>query len=531
MIEVKKIAIAILALFLFSVVLFSNKVYATTEVDANYMQTIIDMLPNKINLDIPEVECEKAENVVISYIEEALKSAHIAYKVCDDDNGKYIKLTEVNIEGYDIEISDITGSIYSKEDFYNSEVYIEAVKRTENENTTNSNYTKRKNIELVYNNTEDYNLEDENFVNSLSLKSPKYYEVNYDFMLNISWDEMDKNYMNLISKYYEDIINDKTVTVKATSGAGGTDGGLNLWTWESGTHLGIFKNGKLYRCVTVGEECTVPVFYVPNDISSDQLESYILNFINEKFEKYFSEVEINGLKEKAISLKKGNTLGIEIENSYIVEIESSDIQESTIIIRKEAPKKVSDVDTKTSIKIDTTTDIVPSTAKLVAKKITEGSEYNTAVKALEKDARKFVLYDINLLNDNIKIQPNGNVTISTPVPAEYDTTKIVVYRISDDGIKTKLNASVKDGFVVFETDHFSSYAVVEENKTTSEDTTKTTEDEKNEDTTIEESNTEETKKEHIKDETPKTGNNNISTIVYSILSVLLSAGIAVVKKF
>ena len=43
--------------------------------------------------------------------------------------------------------------------------------------------------------------------------------------------------------------------------------------------------------------------------------------------------------------------------------------------------------------------------------------------------------------------------------------------------------------------------------------------------------TQDTTNEHIKDDTPKTGNNDIATIVCSILSVLSAAGIAIVKKF
>ena len=72
------------------------------------------------------------------------------------------------------------------------------------------------------------------------------------------------------------------------------------------------------------------------------------------------------------------------------------------------------------------------------------------------------VYDLNLILDGVKIQPNGAVVVTLPAPklnAEYD--RIIVVYIAPDGsyeeCKTTVNA---DGSISFETDHFSKYAVI-----------------------------------------------------------------------
>ena len=169
----------------------------------------------------------------------------------------------------------------------------------------------------------------------------------------------------------------------------------------------------------------------------------------------------------------------------------------------------------------TTTAVVPEGTTLTAEKVTKGDNYNTVVKAVEKDVTKFVLYDISLVNNNAKIQPNGKVKVSIPVPEGYDTSKIVVYRVSEDGTKTKLDVTVKDGYITFETDHFSNYVVGEEKaeETTTTPTTTPTTTTKN-------------STERKLDSTPKTGEeSNVVTIISSILTIVSALGLAVVKKF
>ena len=72
------------------------------------------------------------------------------------------------------------------------------------------------------------------------------------------------------------------------------------------------------------------------------------------------------------------------------------------------------------------------------------------------------MYDLSLLLEGAKIQPNGTVTITIPAPdlaAEYDSI-IVVYIAPDGSYEECVTTVNDDGTITFETDHFSQYAVI-----------------------------------------------------------------------
>lgn len=76
---------------------------------------------------------------------------------------------------------------------------------------------------------------------------------------------------------------------------------------------------------------------------------------------------------------------------------------------------------------------------------------------------KVTMFDISVTVDGEQVQPNGMVTVRIPLPKGYNPNKCVVYYVAADGTMEELKTyHVKDGYVWFETDHFSYYAVVEE---------------------------------------------------------------------
>ena len=80
----------------------------------------------------------------------------------------------------------------------------------------------------------------------------------------------------------------------------------------------------------------------------------------------------------------------------------------------------------------------------------------------EKSNFKKSLFDITTTIDGEAVQPDGTVLVKIPLPEGYNPEKTVVYHVSDDGKLEKLESSVADGYVVFETTHFSYYAIVDE---------------------------------------------------------------------
>ncbi|MDR1631060.1 MAG: LPXTG cell wall anchor domain-containing protein [Oscillospiraceae bacterium] len=111
---------------------------------------------------------------------------------------------------------------------------------------------------------------------------------------------------------------------------------------------------------------------------------------------------------------------------------------------------------------------------LSAAPVTSGANFTLADGALKDPADKFTLFDIALIKDGVKVQPNGKVLVSIPVPQGYDGSKCKVYRIEADGGKTDMNASLKSGRLEFEADHFSLYAVAQVKSGSGTTTTTTT---------------------------------------------------------
>lgn len=74
----------------------------------------------------------------------------------------------------------------------------------------------------------------------------------------------------------------------------------------------------------------------------------------------------------------------------------------------------------------------------------------------------YELYNICFVKNDQLIQPNGKVTVYMPIPDGMNGSTCKVYRQEEDGAWTILDAHKERNYLVFETDHFSLYAVVGE---------------------------------------------------------------------
>lgn len=352
---------------------------------------------------------------------------------------------------------------------------------------------------------------DETYVKNLKLTSPKYYEVDLDYLPYNSedgntWESVHQKYFKMIGDYYTKQINNKAITVTASSMVGGTDGGLNLWTWEHGTELKIYLNGTLCDTRTMGQELTVPVIKVPNTIAANELNSYLKEVII-KANKAFGE--------KITKIESGTKLvaGVEIPNGYTIYSDYG--MESVVIVRKEkVSEPVKKEETTTKIKLEADTSVIPANTVLNTKEVKDEKVLNTVKESLKDIATKYMVYDINLLSDGVRIQPNGKVKISIPVPTEYNKSNLVVYRVADNGDKTEYTVKVNRDVATFETDHFSTY-VLAEKETKSNTNNVVDKEQKN-------NNTKETRK---KDDTPRTGT---TASIYFMIPVAVISAIGII---
>ncbi len=131
---------------------------------------------------------------------------------------------------------------------------------------------------------------------------------------------------------------------------------------------------------------------------------------------------------------------------------SSSVSSPTLIIPPVEEQPIVLTDDETGVKLGAKEGVLPPDATLVV----EPSDF-----VLTDATGKFAAFDISLESGGVKIQPNGKVQVSIPVPSDYDMERLTVYHIAEDGTKTELPCAVTGGAVTFETDHFSLYVVAE----------------------------------------------------------------------
>lgn len=99
-----------------------------------------------------------------------------------------------------------------------------------------------------------------------------------------------------------------------------------------------------------------------------------------------------------------------------------------------------------------------------ASRKTSGSEFDRAHTALNGTANQLIVYDIKLRSGSDYVQPKSAVTLKIPIPAGYDTKKLLLYRINDDGSSELINGKVNGSYYEASVEHFSLYALVESNQ-------------------------------------------------------------------
>ena len=127
-------------------------------------------------------------------------------------------------------------------------------------------------------------------------------------------------------------------------------------------------------------------------------------------------------------------------------------------------------DQKFNFNIKAANGVIDDGAYLSIAKTVSGSDYEAAKEVTKDAASHIAVFNIDLLKDGAKIQPNGNIEFTVDVPNNFNNDLIAVYRLSSDGTSyVKLTSSVKDGKVTFVTDHFSTYIIAEEKQVINSD--------------------------------------------------------------
>ena len=120
------------------------------------------------------------------------------------------------------------------------------------------------------------------------------------------------------------------------------------------------------------------------------------------------------------------------------------------------------VDEKTGVSVDIDSSKYGGEVEIVVEEnIDDGSAFD--VITTETEVNDFALYDITMTLDGSEIQPCEWVTVRLPLPENFDPERSMVFyvNVNGTGYAQQMEARYEDGFMVFETNHFSYYAIVE----------------------------------------------------------------------
>lgn len=414
--------------FIYIIILFMAFVIGTTNVNAvniniydGLTQGIItsgiptqesfDNIPDTINVDAQEIETDKASKQIYDLVVEELKNQQIEVENVNNsteiDESKYTVYVSVNRNKADVRISLGYNTIVNKD------------------------------VSVKYSNSNLYSNEDKKYIEDTlknlgfvlgeygySISSEGYYNVNNNTIVNKD-DEILEN------------IEKSGIVLKAVGGGGGLQ--------CNGTEYDVYRNGIYYMTVVV-ESIYHFELTVPNSIDENKYVEYACDKLSEYLIKNFEE-------ERTVTLKQVK------DNVYSVLVNGQSYDDMQLILKKEAA--ISREDKTTGVKLETTTNTVSEDTVISVTNV-ESEEILNRVKVCLKDiSDKYITYDIDLLENGVKVQPNGKVKISIPIPDGFDKEKLEIYRITDSGEKISYQVTIEGNLATFETDHFSVYVLAE----------------------------------------------------------------------
>ena len=104
-------------------------------------------------------------------------------------------------------------------------------------------------------------------------------------------------------------------------------------------------------------------------------------------------------------------------------------------------------------------DVIDENAQLIV----EPTAQDELIEKLPEDIEytNVTAFDIYFELEGENVQPDGAVTVQITVPSQLNGKYCKVYHLDSDGTLTDMNATFTDGKLVFDTDHFSVYVIVE----------------------------------------------------------------------
>lgn len=463
----------VLGIVFVAFLLFNTNNVNAVDITDQYMQNMLDVLPNELTINFKQAEAKSKSEEITNIVEQEVKEIWSKNNIEIQNVDTYFNFNLMIKENYNVFVVSIADKNYN---------------------------IKNKNITIIYSDT---NIEDVQYVKNIKLPSyPKFVTYNLG-------DEYDV--LKMVENYYKSNVNDSSINIMCNYGAGGSDSYGFGFGFDGGIYIAISKNGNIYDIehIMSADVDVVPVITIDKNVTNTDQDC--INYAIQKMQNSDRYKDISN----NITLTKGAQIdNTNIENGYTVKLKDTNEKIGVVILNKtNLENEDTTIEVKnesTNIKLNANTTVVPKDITLEVKEIKEEKTLNTIKESLKEISNKYVSYDITLKSNGVAIQPNGKVKISIPIPSNFDKTKLSVYRIAENGTKTKYDTKVESDFAIIETDHFSTYVLAENNVVAQTKPTQVV-------------------NKGEKDETPKTG--TIDIIGYILLaSVLSGLGIVALKK-
>ena len=216
--------------------------------------------------------------------------------------------------------------------------------------------------------------------------------------------------------------------------------------------LTIDKQTQINEWIDAIENAIKRLEYLPADYSAVNAE---IKKAEKLDRRYYSEISLIALDAAVNSVEYGLNITEQARvdafaNSILNAI--SVLQYASIVLRHEPCGVIVSATTK-EIKPDT----------ILAVEEVDPTNYEGTNFAVGGSIRSLHFYDINLVYETVIVQPDGTVTVKIKLADGVDPKKCKVYHVTEDIINPLVRfASTIDGnYIVFETDHFSEFAVIE----------------------------------------------------------------------
>ncbi len=225
------------------------------------------------------------------------------------------------------------------------------------------------------------------------------------------------------------------------------------------------------------------IIYIPDDTENSK-EAYI-KAAKDRIEKYLGiEIKIESAGKRSdynweeqegydpINAYGFSQLGDESKmGDYYYYITINGIKYEFVIIRDSA--KMQEIEYKSkdlinNVEVSSNDSSIPLDTIVITNVIDNIDEYKEKLKTDNVFAIDIDLKSVSN-NEYIKKLDNGKFLVTLPVPEIFEGKNIVAYYINSKGELERHEITVKDKIASFVTDHFSAYAIVEDNLKISED--------------------------------------------------------------